>query len=468
VAHVTRDGFIEQGFRFALAPVAEQQEALGSWLTASRFWFNAGLAEVKRRLNRRVAGESIDVPWSYKALCSVLDAEWRNARAPWQRKLPCATYMAGFDALGRALENFTKGKQSGRRVNFPDFKRKRRCSESVFFQHPRLLDDRRVEFTRTLGPMRVKERMTKLLRLLEHDEEARITRATITRRGRHYYVSFAVTRSRALKVRQPRQPNHVIGVDVGLAYQATLSSEHLFPNLRPLQHNLKRLRRLQRKLDRQRRANNPSNYLQDGRVRPGKTSWAKSKRMRETERLIARLHERVAEHRRHGSHHLTSLLVKRYGVIGAEALNVKGLLANKRLARSITDVGWGVIVEQLRYKTDWSDGSILVLADRFYPSSKTCSACGSVKAKLDLSERVFTCDQCGHVQNRDVNASINLAHMAEREARMKGRTGLVIVRPTAQVGRGATDLEKRRLWRGSQATAKNRRPKDSLENQRAA
>jgi putative transposase len=170
--------------------------------------------------------------------------------------------------------------------------------------------------------------------------------------------------------------------------------------------------------------NNPGNYLPDGRVRPGARDWVKSKRMLETERLISRLYERIADQPRHAAHHLTTFLTRRYGVIGAEALNVKGMLANKRLARHISDVGWGLILSQLKYKTGWSEGSILVLADRFYPSSKTCSACGSVKAKLDLSERVFTCDSCGHVQDRDVNAASNLAKIALVKARTQGRTGL--------------------------------------------
>jgi putative transposase len=375
--------------------------------------------------------------------------------------------MAGFEALGAALQNFSKGRQSRHRVGFPGFKRKGQCSESVFFQQPRLLDAHRLELTRALGPVRVKEGMTKLLRVLERDEQARITRATITRRGQRYFVSFTVKRSSDLKLRRPRHPSRVVGVDVGLARQATISSGQVFTNLRPLQANLKRLRRLQRHLDRQRRANNPGNYLSDGRVKPGMRDWTKSGRMLQTERLIARLHERIADQRRHAAHHLTTFLTGRYGVIGAETLNVKGMLANRRLSRHISDVGWGLILHQLRYKTGWSDGSILALADRFCPSSKTCSSCGAVKTKLDLSERLFTCDSCGHVQDRDVNAGLNLARIAEREARTHGRTELVIVgAPTAQVGRGATDLEKRRLGRGSQATARNRASQDSPENRR--
>jgi putative transposase len=98
------------------------------------------------------------------------------------------------------------------------------------------------------------------------------------------------------------------------------------------------------------------------------------------------------------------------------------MLANCRLARHISDVGWSTILTQLAYKTTWSDGSVLVAAHRLHPSSKTCSACGAVKAKLLLSERVFVCDDeaCGHVQDRDLNAALNLAHVAQRRAGHEG------------------------------------------------
>jgi putative transposase len=183
---------------------------------------------------------------------------------------------------------------------------------------------------------------------------------------------------------------------------------------------------------------NPANYLPDSRVKPGATSWVKSARMVRTEQRIARVHERVANLRREQAHRLTTALVRECGVIGVETLAVKNLMANGRLARRIADVGWGAILAQLAYKTSWSHGSILVAADRFYPSSKTCSACGAVKAKLRLADRVFTCDDCGHEQDRDDNAALNLAHVAHRHAQAQGiqsyvaRTGRFT--PTARGG----------------------------------
>jgi putative transposase len=101
---------------------------------------------------------------------------------------------------------------------------------------------------------------------------------------------------------------------------------------------------------------------------------------------------------------------------------VKNMMGNRRLARHIGDAGWGIILKQLAYKTSWSEGSVLVAADRFHPSSKTCSACGAVRAKLSLAERVFTCDDsaCRHVQDRNLNAALNLAHMAALHMQAEG------------------------------------------------
>jgi transposase len=327
------------------------------------------------------------------------------------------SYQSGLEMLGRALQNFYEGRNAGRRVGFPRFRAKGRCKEAVIFQRPRLKGARQVEFDRRLGLIRTKERMSKLLRLLQRDEHARVMRATVSRSGSNWYVSFTVERSS--KQRRARLGHAAVGVDVGLRRLATLSTGEAFRNARPLQHTLRKLRRLQQQLDRQRRQNNPGNYLPDGRVKPGSSDWVKSQRMLRTEFRVRALHERVANLRREQAHQLTTYLTREYGVIGVEALTVANLIKNGRLARHIADVGWGLILKQLKYKTSWSDGSTLVPADRFYPSSKTCSGCGTVKAKLALSERVFTCD-CGLVLDRDLNAALNLARVAQRHAHGEG------------------------------------------------
>lgn len=100
---------IEQAYRFELDPSAEQAVFLGACCGATRFWFNQALGEVKHRLDRRAAGEEMSVPWSYKALCSEFDSEWRAERCRWQREVVCGCYQGGFESLGRALKNFSEG-----------------------------------------------------------------------------------------------------------------------------------------------------------------------------------------------------------------------------------------------------------------------------------------------------------------------------------------------------------------------
>ena len=141
---------------------------------------------------------------------------------------------------------------------------------------------------------------------LRQDDHARVLRSTVSRRGERWFISFTVERSP--KRRRPRRPRATVGVDVGIARLATLSTGEHFTNARPLQDALRRSRRLQRQLDRQRRANNPGNYLPDGRAKPGVSSWVRSSRMSRTEKRLRRVHMRAANLRREQAHQLTTHL----------------------------------------------------------------------------------------------------------------------------------------------------------------
>jgi putative transposase len=435
----TEAPLIQQAYRFALQPTTQQEQFLAACAGASRFWFNQGLALVKDRLDRRAAGEDVDVPWSYKGLCVAFRGDAiKDQLAPWRAEVVTGSYQAGLEALGKALQNFSKGRAAGRGVGFPRFRAKGRSHEAVIFQRPRIADNRHVRLDRRIGLVRCGESLRKLTRLLASDPNARVMRSTVQPTNSGWAISFTVQRSP--KQRRARKPNAVVGVDVGLVRLATLSTGATATNSRPLQASLRKLRRLQRQVDRQRRANNAGNYLPDGRIRPGPKTWVKSGRMVRVERRIGKLHQRVANVRREQAHQLTTGLVREFGVIGVETLAVKNLMGNRRLARHIADVGWGMVLTQLAYKTSWSEDSVLVAADRFYPSSKTCSACRAVRAKLSLAERVFTCDDeaCGHEQDRDLNAAVNLAHMAHEHTQAEGhmtyvaRTGRFT--PTARGG----------------------------------
>ncbi len=181
-----------------------------------------------------------------------------------------------------------------------------------------------------------------------------------------------------------------IGVDLGIKTLATLSDGKTFANPRALKHAQKRLRRLER---------------QKSRRKLG------SKNRKKTCRKLAKQHTRVANIRRDAAHKLTSYLCKNHAMVAIEDLHVAGMPRNYCLAQAISDSNFGEIRRQLEYKSAYY-GTHLVAIDRFYPSSKICSACGYIKPELSLSERVFVCENCGNVLDRDLNAAINLRTVA--------------------------------------------------------
>jgi putative transposase len=141
---------------------------------------------------------------------------------------------------------------------------------------------------------------------------------------------------------------------------------------------------------------------------------ASSRNRRKAVARVGRLHEKVAQQRKNALRSYSRALINSNPVLVLETLSTKNLMANSRLARFIADEGWGELGRQLTYKAEWAGGAVL-LAPRFFPSSKTCSACGSVKAKLTLSERTYTCDSCGLSLDRDLNAAATLAAWGEHQ-----------------------------------------------------
>jgi len=232
----------------------------------------------------------------------------------------------------------------------------------------------------------------------------------VSQRADRWFVSFTCEVERPEVQAPAGQP---VGVDVGVKYLAVLSTGEQVPNPKHLSRWQRRQARLQAELARRR-----------GPAR-GK---APSRRWKATKARLGKTHARVAQARSDGLHKLTTRLARAHAMVVVEDLNVAGMTARgagrgKRgkagLNRAILDVAPGELRRQLAYKTRWS-GSALLVADRWYPSSKTCSACGAVKTKLPLAERTYNCEQCGLVIDRDHNASINLAALAARTGTASG------------------------------------------------
>jgi putative transposase len=384
---------VTQAYRFALDPTPRQRRALASHCGAARVAYNWGLALVKLRLDERQSDPRMQVPWSLPDL----RLEWNRAKqqvAPWWAENSKEAYNSGLDGLARALKNWAdskNGHRKGRSVGFPRFKKKGRARDACRFTTGAIkaLPDRKHVQLPRIGVLKTHESTRKLARRLEQGT-ARILAATISRQADRWYLAFTVEVERAVSASNGKTT--VVGVDVGIRHLAVLSTgAPPIPNPRALEASLRALRRVSREL---------------ARREPGS-----GRRYRARCRL-ARIHGRAANLRHDAMHKLTTSLATEHGIVVVEQLNVAGMVRNRRLARALSDTGMAELRRQLTYKTT-RYGSRLVVADRFFPSSKTCSACGWVKAKLTLAERTFACEGCGLAVDRDLNAARNLAKLAQ-------------------------------------------------------
>jgi putative transposase len=215
--------------------------------------------------------------------------------------------------------------------------------------------------------------------------------ATVSEHAGHWYVSVQVEQERAV----PTNIGPIVGVDLGVKTLATLSDGTQIPNPRHLTRRLKKITRFHRMASRRKKG---------------------SKSRKKAVRKLAQLYRQVANQRADTLHKLTSRLAKTKTVVVIEDLNVSGMLKNHHLAQAIGDVGFGAFRRQLTYKAAWY-GSRVVLADRWFPSSKMCSGCGWVDTELTLADWQFRCrnpkrPDCALVLDRDLNAAINLATLA--------------------------------------------------------
>jgi len=372
-----------EAVKIRLDPTPRQERMLASHAGAARFAYNAGLAHVKDALEN---GEPPE--WSHYAL-----RRWWNANKDalavnpatgvvWWSQNSKEAYSMALRDLAQGLSNWAKsrkGQRKGKRVGFPRFKSKNqvaRFAYSTGFTAPTARDPYGLKLPR-VGRVHCMENAH------ERVNGARLIRVSVSRHAGHWYASLTVERE---STPTPAPKGHTVGVDLGVKNLATLSDGTVIPNPRALNTRLKALRKAQQALSRTTKG---------------------SARRRKAQERVACLHARVANVRADAINKATTMIARTYHVVCIEDLNVAGMMKNRRLARSVSDASLGEFRRQIDYKTART-GAALRVIDRWYPSSKTCSACGAVKAKLSLSERVYRCDACGLVMDRDLNAAINI------------------------------------------------------------
>lgn len=389
--------------------------------TARRVW-NWALAEWKRQAAAGLKPNAMSLKKQFNQV-KYCDRCWQDADGqPWLRTIHRDAHAQPFANLAKAWARYFKQRRAGQQAHQPSFKKKGRCREAFYVAN----DKFRIEGTTVVLPKVGRVPLRERLRW-----PGRIMGASVGHHADHWYLAVQVdVPDHAAYLR--RVGDSVTGVDLGVSAAVTLSNSEKIAAPRPLAAVLRRLRIRSRRLSRKEKAAKKAGATK-GPI-PNGMHLPVSKNRTCGTRALARLHVRIARVRADFIHKLTTRLCRENQAVAIEDLNVRGMLANARLARAISDIGFYEFRRQLQYKAA-RYGIQLVLADRWYPSSKLCSACGNKYETLALGERDWTCAACGAYHDRDVNAAINLQRLATGILTMQ--TALPVASSTVTSGTAA-------------------------------
>jgi len=350
--------------KIELRPTPEQAIYLDKACGSKRHCYNQLLAHFSKPENK----------WSktaaYQYYIKVIRQEFQ-----WYSEVSSRVTRNAIDDLDNAFSHFFRRIKLKQKAGFPRFKKKD-INDSFALRESAKFDvigrELRLEKLKTRIEMRQSLRFQGVTK-----------QVTISKRAGKYFASILVETEDYNPNDNDRQAS--VGVDFGIKELAVLSTGTVFAANQKLKANLKKLAKLQRNL---------------AKKIKGSNHRAKAKL------TVAKLHFRIAKQRQALLHELSDYLTKTFSVITIEDLNVKGMVKNRKLSRAISDAGFGYLRQMIKYKAHLRN-CIIVIANRFFPSSKTCSCCGKIKENLTLADRVFNCE-CGFSADRDLNAALNL------------------------------------------------------------
>jgi putative transposase len=303
----------------------------------------------------------------------------KREQYPWMLDVTkCAPQLAIKNDLKNAFNNFF-----AKRAGFPKFHKKGVHDSFSLSNDQFKLNEKTVRIP-NLGWVR----MAETLRF-----EGNISGASVSRTADKWYIAVQVEMPDIIA---PASENQAVGVDLGIKALVTLSDGTEITGSKASKQYETKLRRLNQSLSRKKGA---------------KKGEKQSSNFKKTKLQISRLYAKMSNIRADETHKLTTMLISKYGVIGIEDLNVSGMMSNHKLARSVADMSFFEFRRQLEYKAG-SNGVKVVIADQWFPSSKTCSVCGEIVDELPLDVREWECACCHSSHKRDVNAAINLKNYA--------------------------------------------------------
>jgi len=372
---------IQRAYKVELDLNNVQTTACRKHAGAARWAYNWGLQPKQEEYRQTGTSPSaIDLHRELTAL--------KQTEVPWMYKVSKCAPQEALRNLDRAFDGFFRRaslKQTGKlkgKLGYPRPKNKKKGLGSFRLTGTIVMSPNTIQLPR-LGRLRLKERA---YLPTSGTSGVRALSATVSEQAGHWYVSVLLEQERLV----PENAGPVVGVDLGIKRLATLSDGTIVEHLRPLKRRLKKIKRLQRAVSRKQKGSN---------------------NRKKAARKLGKQHRKVAHQRTTTLHQVTSRLAKTKSVVVIEDLHVAGLLKNHHLAQAIGDVGFAEFRRQLEYKAAWY-GCRLLVAERWFASSKTCSCCGWMDESLTLADRIFRCQACGLVIDRDLNAAKNLEQLA--------------------------------------------------------
>jgi putative transposase len=389
---------IKRTYRYRLYPNEAQKQELARTFGCSRWVYNWAL-ETKTK-----AYYQDEESLSFTDLSSRLTSKKKEEETEWLSEVSAVTLQQSLRNLNQAFTGFFEG-----RAEYPSFKSKRGDQTARYVGTA--FDIREDTSMRSGGKRKL--RLSKMPGLINirwsRELPSEPSSCTVTKNpAGQYHVCFVCTEEIDPLPRVNGEDGDLtfVGVDLGIESLAALSTGEKVGNPRWFENEYKRLRREQQKLSRKEKKgpNGPSN------------NWERQRQR------VAKVHQRIQDRRKDFIEKLTTRLVENFDVIVVENLSVKNMQQNGKLARHITQAGWSQIVRRLRDKCKWY-GRTLVIADKWFPSTKRCSACGHIGESKPLDVREWTCSKCGSHHDRDVNAAKNLSRVGQTRIQAPGDLG---------------------------------------------
>lgn len=387
--------------RIELAPTKEEATYFRQACGTSRLVWNWALAQWNRQYEAGLRPNALQLKKQFNAL--------KYTEFPWLEGIHRDAHAQPFANLSRAWSRFFEDLKHGKEAKRPVFKKKGKSRDSFYVANDKLkIEERRVRLP-VIGWVCIKESLR---------FGGKIMGASVARDGSRWYLAIQVDVQVSWLVKQDRR--QVTGVDMNVK-EIVASDGQRFATPRPLHKARKKLVRLERAVSRKLEAQKERMGLSRKARIPKGTRLVASKNREKASRKLADQHRKIRCIRNDFTHKMTSRLSRESQTLAIEDLSVQGMTASAKgtvekpgrkvrqkagLNRAILDVAFGEVRRQIEYKTAWYQ-STLVVADRFFPSSKRCSCCGEVNQDLTLKDRTWTCS-CGATHDRDLNASLNL------------------------------------------------------------